>query len=82
LVARFRQSGLNLDGEDLRPLSLGDRKEEGFAQKLGLSDPRSPPDPRSATQDCRYCCNCTSTSAGCIFAARINSSNEFTPSEE
>jgi hypothetical protein len=22
---RFRQSGLNLDGEDLRPLSLGER---------------------------------------------------------
>ena len=35
-------SGLNLDGEDLRPLSLGERKEEGFAQKLGLSNPQAP----------------------------------------
>ena len=50
------QSGLNLDGEDLRPLSLGERKEECFAQKLGLSNPQAPPDPRSATQNCRYCC--------------------------
>jgi hypothetical protein len=31
----------------------GKRKEEGFAQKLGLSDPRSPPDPLRTTQDCR-----------------------------
>jgi hypothetical protein len=53
ILCRFRQSGLNLDGvgEDLRPLSLAERKEEGFAQKLGL------PDPRNTTQDDIYCFN-------------------------
>jgi hypothetical protein len=27
--------------------SMCERKEEGFAQKLGLSNPRAPPDPRA-----------------------------------